>query len=210
MNQEEINLVMTLIEQVSVNNKEDLHARIWQKIKDLESMIEDINIHYKLQEGSDTVLSTYPKKINDVENNVELLKKRIIDLEATILTLSDSEDKNGIISVNQANKNKDLREVSLGDVMTQLDSWHYTNLNDVLSRCNSRVYDLIYKTLKISTLGELMLYSAPELLSYKNFGKISLASLNRDLTKFSPESNLEILEKDGDDEQYIDLTLSKE
>tara|TARA_B110000285_G_C14880053_1_gene493432 strand:+ start:84 stop:716 length:633 start_codon:yes stop_codon:yes gene_type:complete len=210
MNQEEINLVMTLIEQVSVNNKEDLHARIWQKIKDLESMIEDINIHYKLQEGSDTVLSTYPKKINDVENNVELLKKRIIDLEATILTLSDSEDKNGIISVNQANKNKDLREVSLGDVMTQLDSWHYTNLNDVLSRCNSRVYDLIYKTLKISTLGELMMYSAPELLSYKNFGKISLASLNRDLTKFSPESNLEILEKDGDDDQYIDLTLSKE
>ena len=84
MNQEEINLVMTLIEQISVKDKEDPHTKIWQSIKGLESIIENIDIQSKLQEGSnknDTVLSACIERVTDLENELEFLSKRIVDLE---------------------------------------------------------------------------------------------------------------------------------
>tara|TARA_R110000787_G_scaffold82718_2_gene178734 strand:- start:1117 stop:1692 length:576 start_codon:yes stop_codon:yes gene_type:complete len=185
MNQEEINLVMTLIEQISVNDKEDPHTKIWQSIKGLESIIENIDIQSKLQEGSnknDTVLSACIERVTDLENELEFLSKRIVDLE----------DKTTIVHSNQVNETEDLKEASLDETTSGVTSWHYAKLNDVLYLCNSRVFKLLYKTLKISTLGELMGYTATELLSYKNFGKISLDSLNRDLADFSSIYNLEI------------------
>ena len=182
MNQEEINLVMTLVEQVSVNNKNVPETKkIWQKFKDLESIIENVNIQSRLQEGSDTVLNAYIKRTNALDDNFGLLSKRIAGLEADILHLSDFVSE-------QLRDKPDIKK-----------DWKSKSLKDVLQKSNVRVLHLLYETLKLDTLGDLFCFTQSQLLTYKNFGRSSLESLKRDLK----EIGMELPKGDADGELFF-------
>mgnify|MGYP003651892666 CR=1 FL=1 len=202
MNQEEINLVMTLVEQVSANSKNVSETKkIWQRFKDLESIIENVNIQSRLQEGSDTVLNAYIKRTNALDDNFRLLSKKIEGLKANILHLQDcvNPQKSAWIK-------SDFVSEQLRDKPDIKKDWKSKSLTDVLQESNVRVLTLLYETLKLDTLGDLFCFTQNQLLTYKNFGRHSLASLKRDLK----EIGMELPKGDEDDEQYIDLTLSKE
>lgn len=230
MNSEELEFVSKLVNKVGTkseepkgiwNNLKERIIRLEQDQEGIEEMVEKYNttqnsINRELKHAIANVPKIKPvdtfTNSDDHREMVRLLK----DLKTTLYRHSDQisaieewitadgfAEKAKIrneIATDDKNKDKDLREVSLEDIIKEPDyevpsdvqyvdplvphldpDWATKLVNEEI-KLDTRTQNLM-RNLNIVTLEELMCFTQKELMSENNFGGCSMAKLNNDLKK---------------------------